>query len=48
MANRFILKMASASYTVSSLTNEKANPIMTRVNEFQVAINESSPLNYQA
>ena len=47
MENRFILNMASAFDTVSSLTT-KANPDMTRVNEVQVAFNESSPLNYQA
>ena len=47
MANRFILKKASALHIVTSLYNEKVTPVETRVNELQVAIKKSSPLNYQ-
>ena len=47
MANRFILNEASTFHVVTSLNNEKADPVETRVNELQVAIKKSSPLNYQ-
>lgn len=46
MANRFIILGTSTSNIVTSRSIEKVNLVKTRVNEIQVAINKSSPLNY--
>ena len=46
MANRFIIVGTSTFDIVTSQKYEKANLMKTNINEIQIAINKSSPLNY--